>query len=201
MKKNQFYWIAVLVIALQFPVLFASAQNEPVVAYVTIQSAKSGILKGNSVAKATAGMIECVGYNYTLKTTLNIGSQSSGIGAGKLNPISIQIIKHADNLSAQLMQMMIDGETITSLTIQIYKGASEPTTLIQSIKFDIVGISQIIQYAGKSNTTPDEQIDFTAAKVETDSSSGATTATTTAVPKTVTPTLIKSTNLREVKKN
>jgi type VI secretion system Hcp family effector len=168
MKKNQLNWIVVLVMALQFPVLFASAQTEPVVAYVTIKTYTGAEIKGSSTIKGQEGAIECLGYSYTMKTTLNIGSQSSGVGAGKMGVIIIQMVKHVDASSPTLKQMLINGQAIKSLTIEVLKKGEQPAVL-QKLEFDLVGISQITEYAGvgndKSNTVPDEQLTLEASKV------------------------------------
>src|SRR3569833_3365424 len=114
MKRNQTYRIAAIAFLLQLTALLASAQTEPVVAYVTIKTYNGTVIKGTSALKGHEDAIECVGFSYTMKTnkntknkktktqkkhkntnkkkknknsmitSLNIGSQCSGAGAGKM---------------------------------------------------------------------------------------------------------------------
>lgn len=185
MKRNPIFRIAVMAFVLQLIALLASAQ-EPVVAYVTIKTYNGAEIKGSSTLKGYEGAIECVGYNYTMKTTLNIGSQTSGAGAGKMQPITIQLIKHVDAASSALMQMMMNGQAMQSLTIEVVKKGGDMVSDVQKIEFDLVGISQITEYAGigndKSSAVPDEQLTLEAGKITiSGGSSTAGAATTPAV--------------------
>jgi|SRR3569833_1331675 len=185
MKRNQTYRIAAIAFLLQLTALLASAQTEPVVAYVTIKTYNGTVIKGTSALKGHEDAIECVGFSYTMKTTLNIGSQSTGAGAGKMQPVTIQLIKHVDAASPTLMQMMMNGQAMQSLTIEVIRKGGDMTTDIQKIEFDLVSISQITEYAGagsdKSNTIPDEQLTLEASKISitspTQSANGAVKVT------------------------
>ncbi len=168
MKKNQFYFIVVLALVLQFPVLFARAQTDPVVAYVTIQSAKNGQIKGNATTKGNEGKIECIGFMYSVKIPRDA---SSGMATGKIQPGSIVLVKYFDNTTASLMQAELTNEDLTTVTIEFYKKEGDGRlTLSQTIKLTNAFISQISQFAGTTSpdktVLPTEEISFTAAKIE-----------------------------------
>jgi type VI secretion system secreted protein Hcp len=168
MKKNQFYLIVILVLVLQFPVLLAAAQTDPTIAYVTIQSAKNGQIKGSATSKGNEGKIECIGFMYSVKIPRDA---SSGMATGKTQPGSIVLVKYFDNTTPLLMQAALTNEELTSVTIELYK--KEPDgrlALSQTIKLTNAFISQISQYAGTTSpektTSATEEISLVAGKIE-----------------------------------
>ncbi|HZX58203.1 MAG TPA: type VI secretion system tube protein Hcp [Mucilaginibacter sp.] len=168
MKKNQFYLLVMLVLVLQFPVLLAAAQTDPVVAYVTIQSAKGGQIKGNATSKGNEGKIECIGFMYSVKIPRDA---SSGMATGKTQPGNIVLVKYFDNTTPLLMQAALTNEELTSVTIEFYKKEGDGRLVLsQTIKLTNAFISQISQFAGTispdKTVLPTEEISFTASKIE-----------------------------------
>jgi type VI secretion system secreted protein Hcp len=172
MKKNQFYFAAVLYLVCQFAAFFVSAQE--IVAYVTITGARSGQIKGTSTVRGNEGKIECTGFSYMAKAQV---STSSGAGAGKSTG-AIVIVKHVDSSTPAIMQALATNESLTSVVIEFYKGSADRMTLIQTVKLTNAYISQVFQYVGttapdkSSDSTPSEELTFTAQKIELEVSGG-----------------------------
>jgi type VI secretion system Hcp family effector len=59
-------------------------------------------------------------FSFDVEQVLNIGSQSSGAGAGKATFSPFQITKKVDVASTQLFQMAITGEAIKSISCSFY---------------------------------------------------------------------------------
>ena len=184
MKKNRFYCIVILVLALQFPVLFAFGQD----ATLTI---KSG---------STSTIIKCSGYVYSMKST---PGSSSGAGAGKAGAGNVIIQKAADNNTLALQQMLVNGENLATVTLELFKqDATGREVVSQTITMSNSNISQITHYQGTSapaktaGTAPIEEVTFVAQKIDFG------TSTTTAGTTVPTATKIQTGyNLKENKKN
>jgi type VI secretion system Hcp family effector len=171
MKRIQIYHFAIAVCLLQIPAL-SFAQNEPVVAYVTITANTTGAVSSESqvnLNNSNSQKIDLVGYNYTMKTNLNIGSQTSGAGAGKANPVTFQIVKHYDSTSPDLAQDMTSGKMLT-INLYVYQKSGDPSAIMQEVEFRGAAITQITQFAGigssSSSAMPDEELTITALKME-----------------------------------
>src|SRR5580704_15737875 len=62
----------------------------------------SATVYGESAAKGMAGSIEALSFSSDVEQTLNIGSQTSGAGAGKISFGDIQFTKNVDSTSGAL---------------------------------------------------------------------------------------------------
>lgn len=168
MKNIQTLRFTLLVFVFQFAVSQLFAQNDQVVAYLTITGSRSGQIKGSSALKGSEGKIECTGYSFAIKNSVNIGS--AGAGVGKVLPTTIQVTKHIDKATPILMQAAMNGEILTSVVIDIYKQAADGMTLTQTIQFKTATINSITQSAGANATNksaqPGEALTITAAIVQ-----------------------------------
>ncbi|MGZ3752340.1 MAG: type VI secretion system tube protein Hcp [Mucilaginibacter sp.] len=180
MKKNQLYLFFVLALALQLPGLFALAQ-EPVVAYATIEGARSGQIKGSSTNNMNAGKIECIGFMFSEKSPRDA---ASGMASGKMQPGSIIIVKHIDVASPLLMQAFTTNEDLTNVTIELYRQSGDGKMMAyQTVKLTNAGISQITQYAGTlapvkvTGSALVEELTLTAQKIDVESPGGNTAST------------------------
>src|ERR1700733_7831253 len=63
-------------------------------------------------------------FSFDIEQVLNVGSQSSGAGAGKVTFNPFQITKKIDSASTQLFQMAINGEAIKSISCSFYSERS-----------------------------------------------------------------------------
>jgi type VI secretion system Hcp family effector len=165
MKNNLFYRITLFILLFQLPVLFAFGQD----ATLTIKSGSTSI------------SIKCSGYTYSMKSSQ---SSSSGAGAGKAGAGDVIIQKAADNNTLTLQQMLITGENLTTVTLELFKQAADGRLSVsQTITMSNANISQITHYQGTSapakitGAVPIEELTFVAQKIDF-GTSGATTTTT-----------------------
>ncbi len=182
MKNSNLLRLSSLVIFCQFAALIASAQvNEPVIAYATVQGAKTGQFKGSSTSKTNKGKIECIGFSYTVKSPTDA---ASGLPTGKRMEGPVAIVKHFDGSTPQFLQSLYTNETLKSVVIEFYKkSANGQTVLFYTIKLTNAHIAQVSQYAGVSspeklipNTNPNEEIRLTFQKIEVSNIPEKTTA-------------------------
>ncbi len=182
MKKNHFLCFGLLFLVCQFAALVTYAQvNQPVIAFVTIQSAKSGTIKGGSMQRETEGQIECIGFSYTVKSPRDA---ASGLPSGKRVEGAITITKHLDISTPQLLQMLYTNESLKSVKIDFYKrSATGMLTLFQAIQLTNATISEVSQYGGTlspdkliPNSLVNENVSFTFQKIEFSNIEGKTTA-------------------------
>jgi type VI secretion system Hcp family effector len=165
MKNNLFYRIALFILVFQLSVLFAFGQD----ATLTI---KTG---------STSTVIKCSGYIYSMKGTQ---SNSSGAGAGKASAGDVIIQKAADNNTLTLQQMLVTGENLTTVTLELFKpDATGRESAYQTITMSNANVSQITHYGGTSvpakaaGTAPIEEVTFVAQKIDFGTSSATTTTT------------------------
>jgi len=150
MKKNHFYLFFLLVLLCQFAALVASAQtNPPVIAYVSIQGAKIGLFKGNSITEGNEGKIECIGFRYSVSVPHDLGS---GKSSGKRAHSPLVIIKNIDYSTPQLLQAAYSNEILKSVVIEFYKKNAEGRpNVYYKITLTNASISQISQYGGTAS--------------------------------------------------
>jgi type VI secretion system secreted protein Hcp len=148
MKKNRFYHFALLFCLCQFAALFASAQtNPPGIAYVSIEGAKTGQFKGNSIAEGNEGKIECIGFRYSVSVPHDT---ESGKSSGKRVQNPLVIIKNIDYSTPQLLQAAYSNENLKTVVIEFYKKLSngQPGNISYRITLTNASISLISQYGG-----------------------------------------------------
>jgi type VI secretion system Hcp family effector len=82
--------------------------------FTTLQqgAVSNPVTKGNT--------FEIDDFSFDVEQVLNVGSQSSGAGAGKVTFNPFQITKKVDVASTQLFQMAINGEAIKSISCSFY---------------------------------------------------------------------------------
>jgi type VI secretion system secreted protein Hcp len=150
MKTNHFYHFALLIFLCQFATLFASAQaNPPVIGYVTIQGAKTGQFRGNSVSEGNEGKIECIGFRYSVSVAHDA---ESGKPNGKRQHSPIVIVKNIDYSTPQLLQAAYDNEDLKTVVIEFYKRSSTgQSTLSYKVTLTNASISLISQYGGTAS--------------------------------------------------
>jgi type VI secretion system secreted protein Hcp len=147
MKKNHFYRVVLSALFCLFATLFASAQtSQPVIAYLSIEGAKTGIFKGNAVTEGNEGKIECIGFRYGVTIPHDV---ESGRSSGKRQHSPIVIIKSIDYSSPQLLQSAYSNEVLKNVTIEFLKKDREGrTSSYYRITLTNATISQISQYGG-----------------------------------------------------
>ena len=109
-------------------------------------------IPGEATAKNfdTPAQISVEAFNLEVAQTLNIGSQSTGGGAGKITFNPFQIKKHYDAASPKLFQAACTGTNLGAVTFSIVKtgsGSADGTTAAKPylvISFDKIYVKTII---------------------------------------------------------
>jgi type VI secretion system Hcp family effector len=126
-----------------------------------------------SQAQDGASSFEIEDFSFDVEQTLNIGSQSSGAGAGKVtfNPFTIN--KKLDVSSPKLLQAAARGEIFKTFTCSFFAGgrsvadAATKAGAYLTITFSDAVISQFaIHTAAQGGTQGRENISFEFSKVE-----------------------------------
>lgn len=104
-------------------------------------------------------LLEISDYSFDVEQTLNIGSQSSGAGAGKITFNPFSITKKIDVLSPLLFQDCASGRPFEKLDLLIVKNAgnARPFVFLQ-YTLKLVAV-KTIAYAD-SDQSPEEQVSF-----------------------------------------
>lgn len=111
MPRNAFFAATGLVI------LFAAQQvHADSCTFITGQQGSVS----NTGSNGDANKFEIDDFSFDIEQTLNIGSQSSGSGAGKVTFNPFQITKKIDSASPELFQMAVNGEAIKSISCSFF---------------------------------------------------------------------------------
>lgn len=84
-------------------------------------------------------------YSFDVEQVLNIGSQSSGVGAGKIKFNAFSITRKIDRASPTLFDMACSGTAFKQVTLALRKSAGGMTTGQIFLRFDfkLVGVKTI----------------------------------------------------------
>jgi type VI secretion system secreted protein Hcp len=147
MKKNHIYHFVLMLFCCQFAALFASAQTtQPVIAYVSIDGAKTGQFKGNATSEGNEGKIECIGFRYLVAVPHDA---ENGKSTGKRQHNPIVLIKNIDYSTPQLLQSASANESLRTVVIEfLKKSADGRQNIFYRITLTNASISQISQYGG-----------------------------------------------------
>lgn len=147
MKRKQFYCLALLLLLSFFAIGFASAQTAPpIIAYVTIEGAKTGTFKGNAVTEGNEGKIECIGFRYSVAVPHDA---ASGRASGKRQHSPFVIIKNIDYSTPQLLQSAYNNEVLKSVLIEfVKKSADGKMSTFYKVTLTNASISLISQFGG-----------------------------------------------------
>ncbi len=77
----------------------------------------SATVYGESVVKGMAGSIEALSFSSEVEQTLNIGSQTSGAGAGKISFGDILFTKNVDSTSSALLAAAAAGRAFKEVDV------------------------------------------------------------------------------------
>jgi type VI secretion system secreted protein Hcp len=151
--------------------------------YVTIEGAKQGKLKGESVRTLHQEKIPGLRFDYTVKSPRDA---ASGQASGKRQHQPIKFTKEWGAASPQLFQALCTNEVLKSVLFEFMRtndqGAEES---YQTVKLTNASVAEIHQYtapageAGQAarDTHELEDISVTFAKIEIENVAGKTMAT------------------------
>jgi type VI secretion system secreted protein Hcp len=181
MKKNRHYQFLLIFLVCVLAAVYVKAQDQPVIAYVTIQGTKTGAFKGSATIKGRQGQIECIGFTYAVTSPHDA---NTGQTSGRRQESPFVIVKHIDGASPELLQAAYTNEVLKTVTIEFTRGGgSGKNDIYQSIRLTNVTISRVSQYGGTTspdklipNNNPFEEIAFVFQKIEVSNVESKTTA-------------------------
>jgi type VI secretion system Hcp family effector len=105
-------------------------------------------------------IFEVEDYSFDIEQTLNIGSQSSGAGAGKVTFNPVSITRRIDKASPVLFQMACSGTAFESVALVLRKsaGASGAGVAFLKFTFKLVAV-KTISYK-RDVESPNETVTF-----------------------------------------
>ena len=106
-------------------------------------------------------VFEIQSYSFDIEQTLNIGSQSSGAGAGKITFNPFSITRAIDKSSPTLFQMACSGTSFQFVTLILRKAAGGPTggAVYMRYTFKLVAV-KTISTSLSGGDTPLENVTF-----------------------------------------
>ena len=105
-------------------------------------------------------IFEVEDYSFDIEQTLNIGSQSSGAGAGKVTFNPFRITRKMDKASPVLFQMACSGTAFQAVTLVLRKSAGASSTGVAFLKFTFKLVAvKTISYTGPDQS-PKEFVTF-----------------------------------------
>ena len=88
------------------------------------------------------GSIDILSWSWGANNSGNIGSQSSGAGAGKVNMQDISFTKRIDKSSPQLYNLALSGKNTGNAVLTVYNGDGTSTLLeLSNVKVSGYGLS------------------------------------------------------------
>ncbi len=155
-------------------------------AYLKLKGQKQGDIKGSVIQKGREGMIAVVAVSHSIVSPRD---PASGLPTGKRMHKPLVITKEIDKSTPLLMNMLVNNENITSLTLDFYQpqvsaaggvGAEKQHYRIQLTNARVAAINTRMD----NNTHPDlakyapyEEVEFTYQTITTTYTDGGITAT------------------------
>jgi type VI secretion system secreted protein Hcp len=130
-------------------------------AYISFGGKYGPAIKGESTRKGFEGWIEIDFFDFDVQQTLNIGSQSTGAGAGKVAFSAFQVRKQPDSSSPLLFQACAAGTPWENVTLVLNKAGGNSSVNYLKFEFQLVALSSV-QWTGDTDTgdTPSENLGF-----------------------------------------
>jgi len=128
-------------------------------AYLKLVDYNNVQLTGPSQIEGHANEIELIHWGWGAEQVLNIGSQSSGSGAGKVKFRSLSITKYIDKTTPVLFQCCCSGKPFKDalLTLTQPLGKDSATTTVFTVDMKLVAVKSVT-YGDAAD--PTETIEF-----------------------------------------
>ncbi len=149
--------------------------------YMQFTDPQGGLLKGESQAKINGdsplgtdikqdSIFEIDDFSFDIEQVLNIGSQSSGAGAGKVTFNPFQITRKTDRASPTLFTMCCAGQHFKQVTLYLRRasggssglGSTDMTSGITFLRFDfaLVAVKTISWSGSDGDEACKEEVQF-----------------------------------------
>ena len=167
MKSKNLFFIILLVLAFQLPVVRAFAQAEPVIAYAEIE-VRGAKIKGTSTATTNKDQIELTGFSYNTKSPRDA---ANGAATGKITT-TFSFIKKADIASVPLAMAAQRNEVLNLVVIHLlHRDGTGRLAEFETITLTNAAISQFTQTLGAYSAVPtaiglNDEIELTAQRID-----------------------------------
>lgn len=99
-------------------------------------------------------------YSFDIQQTLNLGSQTSGAGAGRVTFNPLTITKNIDANSPTLFSMCCSGTTFRNVDLVLVRSGGKGPVLYAGYGFGLVAIKTIARAGGNGEDTGMETVTF-----------------------------------------
>lgn len=143
--------------------------------YVTIESSKSGIIKGDVARRGHEGKIAGLAFDY--EVMMEQSRRGSGQAVGKRQHSPVTITKRWDVATPRLFQALVTGETLKSVLIEfeVTDRKTGRKLIYHTVKLTNASITDIFQYAD-ADTGETEDVSLVFRKIEIENKIGKTAA-------------------------
>jgi len=122
---------------------------------------------GLSASSSTSGLFEIDDFSFDIGQTLNIGSQSSGAGAGKVTFNPFQVTKKVDSATPLLLQSAITGAVFREIKCSFYSADASTGATIPYLTATLSNaIISRFKVEGSADGTPRAKFWFQYEKVD-----------------------------------
>lgn len=142
--------------------------------YMTIEGTRPGDFKGDIISKTRPNAIRCTYYSYAANVELHTSGSGGGASVGKAHRGPVIVHKAINHASPRLMQALIQGEHLKSVSLELRNGSKHFFTVVLH---DVL-ITAIQHSAPDSSETPDaiEEIEFVFKQITFTAADGTTYA-------------------------
>lgn len=118
-----------------------------------IQGESQVMIPGETSDLQDVAPIAINGFDFTADTTLNIGSQSSGAGAGKITFEPLTVTRVLDKNSPALFQITAGGRTFPTMVLTVVTHSGAKSRILAQWKFALVALKSV------AYSSPNEETD------------------------------------------
>ena len=117
---------------------------------------------GKPFLSQTGNVFEVDTFSFDIEQTINMGSQSSGAGAGKVQFNPFKITRKIDKASSQLFLMACQGKTFKTVSLGFRKSAGTEASGLFFLRFDFsfVAVKTISWSHGDDSPTEDVELEY-----------------------------------------
>ncbi len=137
-------------------IAMATASHAALNAYLQFRTQDGKTIPGESQVQinGSADWIQVASFSFDTEQTLNIGSQSSGAGAGKVtfNPFSFRL--KSSSLDPQFFKMLCSGQSFKTVTLVVQQanGAAAKPTIVETFTMGLVAFKKMV-WSGEEDVT------------------------------------------------
>jgi type VI secretion system Hcp family effector len=124
--------------------------------FTNYSNTSSLAIKGNSAAKGYEGAVQASTLSWSVEQTLNIGSQSTGAGAGKVTFNDLHFTKAVDATSPVFFQALCSGTPFQFVDISFVTGGAPTVTC----RLKLVAVKSIDGTAGPDAPAEDIALEY-----------------------------------------